>query len=52
MAQELRKGEESKMARYTGPKRRLSRREGVALFGKDVKQIKKKGQRAKKRRRV
>lgn len=31
------------MARYTGPKRRLSRREGIALFAKDVKSIEKKG---------
>lgn len=31
------------MARYTGPKRRLSRREGVALFAKDIKAIEKKG---------
>src|SRR3989338_1170984 len=31
------------MARYTGPKRRLSRREGVALFGKDIKSIERKG---------
>ncbi len=31
------------MSRYTGPKRRLSRREGVALFGKDVKSIERKG---------
>lgn len=31
------------MARYTGPKRRLSRREGLALFGKDVKALEKKG---------
>ena len=29
--------------RYTGPKRRLSRREGVALFPKDVKYIERKG---------
>src|SRR2546423_1290310 len=29
--------------RYTGPKRRLSRREGVALFPKDEKYIEKKG---------
>lgn len=43
MAQELRKGEECKVARYTGPKRRLSRREGVALFEKDIKAIEKKG---------
>lgn len=27
------------MARYTGPKRRLSRREGIALFAKDVKAL-------------
>lgn len=31
------------MARYTGPKRRLSRREGVALFAKDAAFIEKKG---------
>lgn len=31
------------MARYTGPKRRLSRREGVALFTKDEKSIERKG---------
>jgi len=31
------------MARYTGPKRRLSRREGLALFGKDVKAMERKG---------
>ncbi len=31
------------MARYTGPKRRLSRREGVALFAKDVKALERKG---------
>lgn len=31
------------MSRYTGPKRRLSRREGVALFAKDVKVIERKG---------
>jgi small subunit ribosomal protein S4 len=31
------------MARYTGPKRRLSRREGIALFAKDVKSMEKKG---------
>lgn len=43
MAQDLRKGEESKMARYTGPKRRLSRREGIALFAKDAKALEKKG---------
>ncbi|MBU1000584.1 30S ribosomal protein S4 [Patescibacteria group bacterium] len=30
------------MARYTGPKRRLSRREGIALFAKDVKHFEKK----------
>src|SRR3989344_6838062 len=29
--------------RYTGPKRRLSRREGIALFTKDVKYIERKG---------
>lgn len=31
------------MARYTGPKRRLSRREGVALFAKDSAFIERKG---------
>lgn len=31
------------MSRYTGPKRRLSRREGVALFPKDVKSLERKG---------
>lgn len=31
------------MARYTGPKRRLSRREGVALFSKDNAFIERKG---------
>ncbi len=31
------------MARYTGPKRRLSRREGIALFAKDAKFLEKKG---------
>ena len=31
------------MARYTGPKRRLSRREGVALFNKDTAFIERKG---------
>ncbi len=31
------------MARYTGPKRRLSRREGVALFNKDAAYIERKG---------
>lgn len=31
------------MARYTGPKRRLSRREGVALFTKDASFIERKG---------
>lgn len=31
------------MARYTGPKRRLSRREGIALFAKDAKYFEKKG---------
>ncbi|MBI2196304.1 30S ribosomal protein S4 [Candidatus Daviesbacteria bacterium] len=31
------------MARYTGPKRRLSRREGLALFAKDAKSLEKKG---------
>lgn len=31
------------MARYTGPKRRLSRREGIALFAKDARSLEKKG---------
>ncbi len=31
------------MARYTGPKRRLSRREGLPLFSKDIKSMEKKG---------
>lgn len=31
------------MARYTGPKRRLSRREGIALTNKDVKALERKG---------
>lgn len=31
------------MARYTGPKRRLSRREGLAIFAKDAKAIERKG---------
>lgn len=31
------------MARYTGPKRKLSRREGVALFDKDLSFIERKG---------
>lgn len=31
------------MARYTGPKRKLSRREGIPLFAKDVKALEKKG---------
>lgn len=31
------------MARYTGPKRRLSRREGLPLFSKDVKALERKG---------
>lgn len=31
------------MARYTGPKRRLSRREGIPLFAKDVKSLERKG---------
>jgi len=30
------------MARYTGPKRKLSRREGMPLFGKDVKAMERK----------
>ncbi len=29
--------------RYTGPKRRLSRREGVALYAKDIKSLERKG---------
>ena len=36
-------GDEFNMSRYTGPKRRLSRRIGMALFAKDVKSIEKKG---------
>lgn len=31
------------MARYTGPKRKLSRREGMALFGKDIAYLERKG---------
>ena len=31
------------MARYTGPKRKLSRREGMPLFAKDVKSMERKG---------
>lgn len=31
------------MARYTGPKRRLSRREGIPLFSKDIKALERKG---------
>lgn len=31
------------MARYIGPKRRLSRREGLALFAKDIKALERKG---------
>lgn len=31
------------MARYTGPKRRLSRREGIPLFAKDIKSMERKG---------
>lgn len=31
------------MARYTGPKRRLSRAEGIPLFAKDIKALEKKG---------
>lgn len=31
------------MARYTGPKRRLSRREGMPLFTKDIKALERKG---------
>ncbi|MBI4038546.1 30S ribosomal protein S4 [Candidatus Daviesbacteria bacterium] len=46
------------MGRYTGPKRRLSRREGIPLFAKDAKAIERKGavapgqHGARKRRRV
>jgi len=43
MAQGPRKGEEFKVARYTGPKRRLSRREGLPLTGKDIKALERKG---------
>jgi small subunit ribosomal protein S4 len=31
------------MSRYTGPKRRLSRREGIPLFRKDIKALERKG---------
>ncbi|MDP3974213.1 MAG: 30S ribosomal protein S4 [Candidatus Daviesbacteria bacterium] len=31
------------MARYTGPKRRLSKREGLPLFSKDIKAMERKG---------
>lgn len=31
------------MARYTGPKRRLSRREGLPIFAKDIKALERKG---------
>lgn len=31
------------MSRYTGPKRRLSRREGIPLFRKDIKSLERKG---------
>jgi len=31
------------MARYTGPKRRLSRREGLPIFAKDIKAMERKG---------
>lgn len=31
------------MGRYVGPKRRLSRREGIALFSKDTKSLERKG---------
>lgn len=31
------------MSRYTGPKRRLSKREGIALFPKDTKYLERKG---------
>ncbi len=31
------------MARYTGPKRRLSRREGIPLFSKDIEYLERKG---------
>ena len=37
MVQDLRKGEEDNMGRYTGPKDRLSRRENFDLFGKGTK---------------
>lgn len=46
------------MARYIGPKRRLSKREGLALFAKDVKYLERKGavppgqQGGKRRRRI
>src|SRR5687767_2057076 len=41
---ELKKGEEyNLMGRYTGPKRRLSRREGMPLFRKDIKALERKG---------
>ena len=45
------------MARYTGPKRRLSRREGIPLTSKDVKALERKGavppgQRGRRRSRV
>src|SRR4051812_49087555 len=57
MDHEDQKGEESKqslrakalknlkniMSRYTGPKRRLSKRAGMALFPKDVKALERKG---------
>ena len=43
MDQDLRKGEGFKVARYTGPKRRLSRREGLPLFSKDIKSLERKG---------
>ncbi len=43
MVQDRKKGEEFNMGRYTGPKRRLSRREGLPLTLKDVKPLEKKG---------
>jgi small subunit ribosomal protein S4 len=43
MDQKHQLGEEYNMSRYTGPKRRLSRREGMPLFAKDVKALERKG---------
>lgn len=43
MEQELKRKGGFKMARYTGPKRRLSRREGTALFAKDMPFLERKG---------